>query len=205
MKDPFYKSPEEIKISMKKDFIDNRIAYLKAILNFSEKGDMETVGWINDIMDYNLYLNKISKKDRLSPSGQQKSIMLVGINPSIRSSLEDVWTDPYGKYLKGYLKEAGLNPKKIWITNLYKKTTPENRPLNEKEINEGIEELALEIRYVRPSIVVLFGKQVHSFVSIDGYKRMMLPHPSFINRYATPEQKAEFINQLKSLKKYEKT
>lgn len=147
---------------------------------------------------------------RLNPSGKMGGIMLVGTNPSIHSKLTNIWEDNYGIFLKACLKEAGINHEEIWITNLYKRPTEKNRLLDDEEIDKGLQELLCEISVVNPKVIGMLGKQVqiamdpdnNGYIQLEEMNLVGLPHPSWIKLYATPEQKVDFINQLKRLKNY---
>jgi uracil-DNA glycosylase family 4 len=172
------------------------------------------------IKNYFKFMEKISPKGRLAPQGKLESIMFIGLNPSITSNFKDVWKDRYGLYLKICLDKSEISPEKIWMTNLYKKATDNNRVLLDSEIKEGMRELLFEIPYVRPKIIVVLGQQVHRAFGLEEKytfeKRALqckgevypvtlvaFPHPTYIQLYATDDERSEFINQLKKLKEYE--
>lgn len=204
----YFRTPEEIKLFYQRSDLEMKVSYMKAMKIFISQGKTEVAEWIADTVKYFNHLSKVRSKDRLLPKGKEKGIMVIGINPSVQSSLDNVWNDPYGIYLKSLLDQAGINSEEIWITNLYKKKTPENRPLNDEEIEIGLKELRFEIKYSRPRVIVMFGRQVQSAMDPDHkgnedfqkYQMIGLYHPSFIRQHATPEQKVEFINQLKKVK-----
>ncbi len=161
-----------------------------------------------DLMKRMIKINKLhqmkKKANRLEPSGHFEGIMFIGINPSEASSLTDIWSDPYGQYFGEMLDEAEINRKKIWITNLYKISTPGNRPLDESEMYEGKKELLDEIIMVNPSVIVALGNQVQSIFK-DVYNSIpvvKLSHPSYIKRFANSEKRSNFINSLRALKQY---
>lgn len=139
---------------------------------------------------------------RLEGQGKIGGIMFIGINPSIHSKFGNIWEDPYGQYFGSFLEEAGIDKEEVYVTNFYKSSTPENRPLNEKEIEIGWKELEKEIIYVQPKVIIGLGKQVqetleahHRFTQFPIY---YLAHPSYIKRF--PDKKEEFINDLKQIK-----
>ena len=144
------------------------------------------------------------KFPRLDGTGTYEGIMFIGINPSQRSKLENLWEDPFGIYFSSYLKEAEIDPEKIYFTNLYKYPTEENRILTNGEKEEGWNELVEEIKMVNPNIIVCLGNIVWDFLE-NKKKDIYFPvtlykisHPSFIKRF--PEKKVEYIKQLKKIK-----
>lgn len=130
-------------------------------------------------------MNKI-----LKPEGVKDGLMFIGINPSIYSGLKSVWEDPYGQYFSYYLRLAKIDPLKIWVTNLYKKSTPDNRPLNKKELKEA-RTIWEEIKEVNPKLIVALGTQVMDFFQISDkdsiqkigkYRFIGIYHPSYVHR-----------------------
>lgn len=142
-------------------------------------------------------LQRYHAKGRLEPQGAFKGIMFIGQNPSVRSKLKNVWNDPYGKYFGEFLDQAGINKAEVWMTNLYKKPTEDNRSLTEKEISEGMEELLLEIRMVDPTVIVTLGTQVSEAVN-KAVNAVNIWHPSFVNRF--PGNKGRYVEELRSIK-----
>lgn len=170
--------------------------------------------WYSDFWNYMKYVEKMPKKEqRLEPHGECGNIMFIGTNPSIRSSLKDMWNDPYGRYFGKQLEDAGIDRTQHWFTNLFKYPTWNNRPLRKDEMESGMVELAIEIEAVKPKKIIAFGKQVGSVFGLTKpYTRgidpiskkevVYLPHPSFINRYATKEERELFIEALKQEGQY---
>jgi DNA polymerase len=152
--------------------------------------------------------NSISPEGRLEPSGKIESIMFVGTNPGQASNLHNLWEDPFGKYFGKMLDSAGIDKEKVWMTNLYKYKTENNRPLTPEEISSGKTELFYEIGLVNPSIVVAMGKQATEVFGADLYQiknwknfRVVgIPHPSYVNRF--PDKAPGYISYLNYLSKY---
>lgn len=146
-------------------------------------------------------LRKFIDPGRLEGQGNMQGIMFIGTNPSVRSTLKNIWDDPYGKYFGSFLEKAGIDKSKVWVTNIFKKPTPDNRPLLDEEIREGMKEIPLEILMVNPSVIVPLGncasKELRS-VTIPRVPIIEAYHPSFVNR--NPAKRSEFINQLKQAK-----
>ena len=99
-----------------------------------------------------------------------------------------------------------INHEKIYVSNLYKHPTLDNRPLNDVEVKEGWKELNFEIEFIKPIIIVALGSQTKKQFGVkEGelkdwkeYKVFGLQHPSYINRNQT--LKVEYINKLKKVK-----
>ncbi len=186
------------------DLMVRKYSYM-AIKYFINNNDYYSAERVIKTMDYFKYRNSIRSKDRLEPTGQINGIMFIGINPSEKSGLTNAWNDPFGQYFGKMLEEAGIDKSKVWMTNLYKKKTPQNRVLSEKEVQEGLEELRMEIFHVHPKIIVTLGKQPADVIKDDtsGFTVMNLPHPAYIMRNNTPEVRSKYLLELKELKKYE--
>lgn len=146
------------------------------------------------------------KRKRLNSDGEINSLMIVGTNPSEKSGFKNVWEDFFGQYFGKMLAEAGIDRNSIWMTNIFKEATPENRPLNEKEIKKGMKELMLEIEFVDPTAIVLLGNQARD--AFEGFSSSIpvikLEHPSYIRRFASSDIRSSFINNLSKLKPYVK-
>lgn len=177
-----------------------------AIRHFLKQQDFTSVERIQQIVEYHkmTFERKKDWRNRLSPQGEFGTIMFIGINPSQKSRLKNIWDDPYGKYFGKMLREAGIDPDRVWMTNIYKKKTKDNRPLNEKEIREGVAELKYEIPYVGAKIVIALGRQpraiMENFFKDCNWAGMY--HPAYIIRNNSPDQRSKYLLELKKLKKY---
>ena len=188
------------------------LQYDKTYLTFQDvlnKGNkFSSMEKIQDIYAYTKFMINLNPKSkRLEPQGKREGIMFIGTNPSERSQLKDLWKDPYGIYFGEFLREAGIDPLEVWVTNLYKYPTENNRPLTLEEISDGKLELLYEIQYVNPKIIILLGKQamevfnakLYEFTEYKKYKTLGMLHPSYVNRMQG-QIKEEFIKQLKKIK-----
>ncbi len=183
-------------------------AYYSCVKTFYGMKRYDVMKQINamNLRHHWLFKQKVDYKKRLEPSGEYGSIMFIGTNPSEASSLSNVWEDNYGKFFGSLLDTAGIDANSIWMTNLYKQSTEKNRPLNKEEIGIGREELLMEIAMVSPTVIVALGTQAQSIFG-DVYNWIpvvKLSHPSYIQRFSNEEHRSNFINQLRSLKKYVK-
>lgn len=172
---------------------------------FLKSGNYHYAEKLISIIKYTKLMAKIDLRGRLNPTGDVNGIMIVGVNPSTRSSLKNLWDDPFGKYFGKMLDEAGLDRSKIWMSNIYKKPTEENRPLNEKEIKEGITELKYEVGFVSPTVLVTLGKQPATIVKkyFPEIPQVYLQHPAYIIRRNSPDTRSRYISELTKLKAYE--
>lgn len=196
---------DEFNFRIKKlDLEIEKLGY-KILKNFLSKNQILSANRIKSCIDLWKVIRKNGSADRLNPEGGLDSIMFIGINPSHRSKLTRVWDDPFGKFFKKLLIEAKIHPKKVWMTNLYKKITEDNRKLNDEEVEKGIEELIHEIGFVNPTVIVLLGEFVSEKVNnkIIHPNIIKINHPTYLVRKNTKEERLRYISQLKELKKYE--
>jgi uracil-DNA glycosylase family protein len=136
---------------------------------------------------------------------QRASVMLVGEQPGDREDIEGrPFVGPAGKLLDRALEEAGIDRKKVYVTNVVKhfKWTPKGkrrlhkRP-NAEEISACMPWLEAEIAVVQPKILVCLGataaqallgksfrvsQQHGELMEGPGYKIMATMHPSSILR-----------------------
>lgn len=134
---------------------------------------------------------------KLKGQGSMGHMMFVGTNPSIKSKMKDLWEDPYGKYFGSQLDEAGIDKRRIWVTNIVKCSTPNNEPPEIESINACRFHLVLEIYEVDPNVIVAMGKlamewfgaKLFEFTEWRGFKVIGVHHPSFIERYSDEEQR----------------
>lgn len=150
---------------------------------------------------------------RLEPVKVKHGIMIIGINPSEKAfpRTTDCWDSIFGRYLEGILNEAGIKKDQVWLTNLYKSPTPNNRPLNDEEILQGFAELEEEAKECDPKFIVTLGSQVAEVFMVPLWRRTMkavfgktrvivsLPHTSWLRR-ASGEDKERFISSLHDIK-----
>lgn len=172
--------------------------------HFLEQDNYYAAERVMAIKDYFKFLDKKRSPDRLNPCGELNGIMFIGVNPSERSMLVNVWDDPFGKYFGKMLEEAGIDKTKVWMTNLYKKQTIANRPLNKEEIKEAIEELIVEINYVNPKIIVALGAQPREVIGehFSHLNWIGMWHPAYVIRNNSPDIRSKYLLELTKLKKY---
>ena len=176
------------------------------IKNFIESNNYYYAERVMQIMKYFKFLDKFRPgAKRLQPVGGIDGLMFIATNPGEKSMLANVWDDPFGKYFGAMLEEAGIDKNKVWMTNVYKHQTEKNRPLTAKEIVQSVQELEIEMEYVNPKMIVALGKQPTEVLEkyFDDKDWISLPHPSYIHRFNTPENRSKYLTELIKLKKYE--
>lgn len=145
---------------------------------------------------------------RLEPSKVPYGIMLIGINPSIHSSLKSAWEDGFGRSLISFLSEVDIKKEEIWLTNLYKFPTEDNRALSKEEIKEGWEELKDEIEECQPRCIIAMGKQVsdcfsgelYTTTKYKGITVYCVPHINHFQWVRSAVLRKKAINLLKKIK-----
>lgn len=207
----FIRTQQEKDLSLKKLELYARKIGLYLLNLFNKWGAKEESEVVSNILRWQSFVMSRPGK-RLNASGEMENIMFISINPARSSSLENLEEDRYGKYLFKCLDEAGIDKKKHWFTNLYKYPTEHNRPLTKQQMEVGMEELELEIRAIRPRVIVGFGKQVKETILANADKidksipLVFLNHPSYIQRFGQRVKEVEFIKHLTKIKNlYEKT
>jgi DNA polymerase len=116
--------------------------------------------------------------------------MIVGQNPGAE---EDETGKPFvgraGKYLIQVLAEYGINRDDLFITNIVKHKSPNNRrPFND-EIEACLPYLEAQISIIKPKVVLLFGKVACKTPRVEGVKYFELVHPSAAARFSKMDKK----------------
>ena len=101
-----------------------------------------------------------NEKNKVFGFGNKKAkIMLIGIAPGKQEIKQGKpFVGPAGKWLDKILKKSGIDRKKLYITNVVKIKTPNNRKPNESEIRKFIPILKKEIKTIRPKLIILLGE-----------------------------------------------
>jgi DNA polymerase len=103
-----------------------------------------------------------------------------------------------GKYLIQVLAEYGINRDDLFITNIVKHKSPNNRrPLND-EIDACLPYLEAQISIINPKVVLLFGKTAVKTPRVEGIDYFELVHPSAAVRF--PRMDKKLRKQLESLR-----
>jgi uracil-DNA glycosylase len=121
---------------------------------------------------------------------QNAKLMLVGQNPG---SEEDKTGRPFvgraGKFLNKILKENGINREEVFITNLVKHVTPQNRKPLPDEIEACAPYLTEHSSLIKPKIIVLMGKVAWQAPKVKGIKYIETVHPSAAMRFTKMKKK----------------
>jgi uracil-DNA glycosylase family 4 len=118
--------------------------------------------------------------------------MLVGQNPGKE---EDATGKPFvgraGKFLNKVLAENGLDREEIFIGNIVKHVTPNNRKPFPDEIDACKPYLATQLELIKPAVVVLMGKAAAEAPRLQGIKYVETVHPSAAMRFTKMRKKFE--------------
>jgi uracil-DNA glycosylase family 4 len=125
-------------------------------------------------------------------------VMFVGQNPGAD---EDELGRPFvgrsGKYLTKTLAEYGIKREDVFITNIVKHISPENRKPFDDEIRACLPYLIAQINFIKPKIIVLLGASAKEAPRIDGIEYIQVIHPSAAMRFTQMREKFRCqINEL---------
>ncbi len=119
-------------------------------------------------------------------------IMLVGQNPGEE---EDKRGRPFvgrsGKFLNKILAKNGIRRENVFITNIVKHLTPENRKPLSDEVDSCLPYLVEQIRMIKPKIVVLMGTVAWHTPRTKGIKYIQTVHPSAAMRFTKMRKRFE--------------
>ncbi len=117
-------------------------------------------------------------------------VMFVGQNPGAD---EDEQGRPFvgraGKYLTRTLVEFGINREEVYITNIVKHVSPQNRKPYDDEVRSCLPYLIAQIRIIKPQIIVLLGESAKETPRIDGIEYIQIIHPSAAMRFTKMREK----------------
>jgi DNA polymerase len=120
--------------------------------------------------------------------------VLVGQNPG---KGEDATGKPFvgraGKFLNKILAENGINRQEIFITNIVKHLTPNNRKPLPDEIEACKPYLTTQLDIVKPKTVMLMGKVAAQTSRIEGIRYVETVHPSAAMRFTKMRRKFEAV------------
>ncbi|MGA3059690.1 MAG: uracil-DNA glycosylase [Candidatus Bathyarchaeia archaeon] len=127
-------------------------------------------------------------------------VMLVGQNPGAD---EDETGRPFvgraGKFLSKVLSENGINREDIFITNIVKHISPQNRKPFADEVATCLPYLSMQISVIKPKIIVLLGESAKDAPRLEGIEYMQVIHPSAAMRFTKMGDK--FREQIAELAK----
>jgi uracil-DNA glycosylase len=128
------------------------------------------------------------------------AVMLVGQNPGAE---EDKTGRPFvgraGKFLNKVLAQNGLDREELFITNLVKHTSPKNRKPLPDEIAACEPYLLVQIKTIKPKIVVLMGAVAWQAPRVEGIEYVETVHPSAAMRFT--KMRKRFLEDFAELKK----
>jgi uracil-DNA glycosylase len=132
-------------------------------------------------------------------------VMVIGQNPGAD---EDETGRPFvgraGKYLTKTLAEFGVKREEVFITNIVKHVSPENRKPFPDEVATCLPYLTEQIKIIKPKIIVLLGASAKETPRQQGIEYVEIVHPSAAMRFTKMrerfriqiEQLAKRVNQL---------
>jgi len=111
-------------------------------------------------------------------------VMLVGQNPGAD---EDETGRPFvgraGKFLTKVLDENGIKREDVFITNIVKHISPQNRKPYPDEVAACLPYLNTQISAIKPKIIVLLGASAKDTPRLEGIEYMQVIHPSAAMRF----------------------
>ena len=149
-------------------------------------------------------------------------IMFVGRNPGYREDAENrPFVGPAGEFLRESLARSGLREDEVFLANVVKCVTPENRKPTREELAACAPYLKAELERVKPRYIFVFGNEALGFftgkehgkkgknggpgitslqgqvMEMDGYTLFPMPHPSYVIRQGGPDDHkgAQIIRQ----------
>ncbi len=141
----------------------------------------------------------IGAKQAVPGEGAENAeVMLVGQNPGKE---EDRTGRPFvgraGRFLNVVLGQMGINREGIFITNLVKHVTPENRKPLPDEIEACMPYLKTQILLIKPKTVVLMGTVAWQAPIISKTRYVKTVHPAAAMRFK--KMRARFLGDFASL------
>jgi len=127
-------------------------------------------------------------------------LMLVGQNTGAE---EDKTGKPFigraGKFLNKILDKNGIRREEVFVTNIVKHLSPENRKPLPDEIEACAPYLEEQIKTIKPKIVVLMGKVAWQTPRVEGVTYLETYHPSAAMRFT--KMRKRFEEDFTALKK----
>jgi DNA polymerase len=126
--------------------------------------------------------------------------MLVGQNPGKE---EDETGKPFvgraGKFLNKVLAENCINREEVFITNIVKHVTPNNRKPLPDEIEACKPYLTTQLVTIKPKVVVLMGVVAEQTERLQGFEYIEIVHPSAAMRFT--KMRKRFLDDFRKLKR----
>ncbi len=119
-------------------------------------------------------------------------IMVIGQNPG---ETEDKEGRPFvgasGRFLNAILKRNNIAREDIYVTNVVKCKTPENRKPTREEIAACLPGLEAEIKKIKPEVVLLMGEVAWQSPRLEGIRYIETYHPAAAVRFPRFRKKFE--------------
>jgi len=122
------------------------------------------------------------------PTGNlMPTYFLIGDAPGVgdgelKDKFDRVWVyGPSSHLLRKALLGLGIYYD-CWLTNLLKCSTPKNRPSTKNEVSSCIQSLEIEIKLLKPKVLILLGRNVQNKIPDFGIKTINVYHPSYYVR-----------------------
>lgn len=119
-------------------------------------------------------------------------VVLIGQNPGAE---EDKMGRPFvgraGKFLNKVLASYGIRREGVFITNIVKHLTPQNRVPLPEEIDACVPYLTTQIDFIKPKFVVLMGKVAWQTPRREGVLYIETVHPSASMRFTKMRKRFE--------------
>ena len=117
-------------------------------------------------------------------------VMVIGQNPGAD---EDGTGRPFvgraGKFLTKTLTEFGIKREDVFITNIVKHVSPENRKPYPDEVTACLPYLMEQISFIKPKIIVLLGASAKEAPRVAGIEYVEVIHPSAAMRFTNMREK----------------
>lgn len=107
----------------------------------------------------------ISRKNIVNGHGERSAnLMVIGEAPGYHEDKHGIpFVGMSGQFLRSVLKENGFDSNNIYVTNLIRCRPPENRTPTDIEIKNCFQYLYLEIKHIRPRVILLLGNTAKNF------------------------------------------
>ena len=131
---------------------------------------------------------------------QNAKLMIVGQNPG---SEEDKTGKPFvgraGKFLNKILTENGIKREEVFVTNIVKHVTQNNRKPCLDEIEACLPYLMTQIKEIKPKMVVLMGAVAWQTPRLESMEYFEIYHPSAAMRFN--KMRTKFREQIAAVAK----
>ena len=122
---------------------------------------------------------------------ERSPLLFIGQNPSIwRKGDRDLYESKSGKLLSDLLNQVGLDRETIFVTNVVKCSTVDNKRPKLETVKNCMPFLLAEIRDLDPKLIVAVGSlaasvlnaKIGQFTTFRGYRTFAIYHPAFLLR-----------------------